>query len=77
LTPLGGDEIRCAADQHGIVQHQQLRVEDGGEVRPFQLGDAAPNLLQLFVRTRRARSSADSSRATRSGAIGKRMTCVR
>jgi hypothetical protein len=51
VDPLAGDEIRRAADQHGVVEHQQLRIEDGRELRSFQLGNAAPNLVQLFART--------------------------
>ena len=50
VDTLGGDQIRGAADQHRIVEHQQLRVEDGGEIGALQLRDARANLLQLLAR---------------------------
>ena len=50
VDALGGNQVRGAADEHRIVEHQQLRVEDRGEVRPLQLGDAPSDLQQLLVR---------------------------
>ena len=81
--PFGVDALLAedggrASDEHRVVQHQELRVEDGGEIRALQLGDPRADLLQLLARPRRAPVRAPtSSRATRSGEIGNRMTCVR
>src|SRR5437773_2309293 len=32
VDALGGDQVRRAADEHWIVQHEELRIEDGREV---------------------------------------------
>ena len=70
--PLGVDALlhddrRGAADEHRVVEHQQLRVEDGGEIGALAAPATRRRICSICSRDRaRARSSADSSRATRS-----------
>ena len=46
------DDRGRAAEQHRIVEHQDLRVEDGGEVRAPQRGDPLADLLELLLGAR-------------------------
>ena len=61
----------------GIIQHQQLGIEDRRQIGASRRRDPPANLLELLRERWRARSSAESSRATPSGPTGKRSTCVR
>ncbi len=51
VDPFVADHRRSPADQRRIIEHEQLGVEQGCQVRPFQLGDAMPDLLELLARS--------------------------
>ena len=38
-------------DEHRIIEHQQLRVEDRRQVGALELGDASADLLELLARS--------------------------
>src|SRR5262249_8554649 len=52
VDPLLADERGGAAHEHRVLEDEQLRVEDRGELRPTHLGDAGPDLLQLLAGAR-------------------------
>src|SRR4029078_12850004 len=47
---LFADDRRGTADEHRGGPHQQLRIEERGEISAADLRDAVVNLLQLFAR---------------------------
>ena len=63
VDALGGDQVGRAADQHRIVEHEELRIEDGREVGAFQLCDPPADLLELLVRAPARAARAPTARA--------------
>ena len=48
---LGADDLRRAIDQHRVVEHQELRVEQVGVLGADGFRDAVPDLLELGARS--------------------------
>ena len=49
---LGADDGLRASHQHGVVEHQQLRVEERGQLATRAMLDARLDVLQLLLRGR-------------------------
>jgi hypothetical protein len=49
VDALFAEDRRGPPDQHGVVEDEQLGVEDGGEVAALERLDAPPDLGELFV----------------------------
>ena len=77
VDALGADDLLGAADQHRVVEHQDLRVEQRRQLAAAALRQPRADVLQLLPRLSRARVQRRTSRSTRSGGIGKRITSVR
>ena len=45
VHPLLADECGGAADEHRVLENEQLRVEDGGQLCPAHRGDPGTDLL--------------------------------
>ena len=65
VDPLIADDDRGAADEHRIVEHQELGVEDRRQVRALELGDAPPDLFELLVATAAAPARARTAHVPR------------
>ena len=52
VQPLVADDRRGALDQHRVVEHQQLRVEQVGVVGAGRVGDPRLDVLDLLARSR-------------------------
>ena len=52
VQPFVADRVRRASDEHRIVEHQELGVEEIGMLGAGRRGDARLDVLDLFARTR-------------------------
>src|SRR5262245_7897910 len=51
IDALVTDDRRGAPDENRVVEHQQLCIEDSGQIGPARGGDATANLLELSPRS--------------------------
>ena len=49
VDPLGADDALGAADQHGVVEHEQLRIEQRGQFAAGAVFDPGLDVLQLLL----------------------------